>query len=699
MSALAELLVKLGVDSAQFTTDLEKAKSQVESFGEKISRAGDLLKEKLEFDIVKESAEKLGEFVLKGAEAADAMGKLAQRTGLPIEQVQKLGYAANIADVSQQSLTVGLDKLAKNAALAAKGTGEQADAFAALGVKVTDANGHLRPTQDLLGDLAEKFASAKDGPEKAAAAMAVFGKSGADLIPFLNEGRDGIAKLGAEAESFGFILSKETAEGAAQFADDVKRLRAASGGLQTLLAAELAPTLDFITRQLVDGAKQGGALRGVIDTLGSGFKVVAASAEAAGTAFQFVGKTIGAVAASTVSLLKGDFAASAQIGRDLYTDLVDTTSQGIENVVGVFTSETPKLETAGENVKEKGTVPLIGLGKSVADAGRKAADEAQRALDSITKVYRDYQTQAATFGLGDIAKLQFRIDTGDLAEQFAKAGASAAPFRAQILEAARAVEALKEAERITAEQTAEYDAQVAETRKLYEETRTPAENYITNVQHLSELLQAGAVDQDTFNRAIAQSAEKFEAAQKKAEPALDQISEYSKQAARNLQDSFSQALGNVFGGGLENAAKSFTKFLAQLAQQAAASAILKALFGSSGSSTPGLFSSGGAENVFGSIFSGLGFASGGVPPRGKLSVVGEKGPELLLGDGVSRVLPNGVGVDAGNTAVSIQINFNGSGEQDKETQQGDATEFARRIRAAVLGVIVEQKRPGGLIPA
>jgi hypothetical protein len=57
------------------------------------------------------------------------------------------------------------------------------DKLAQLGIKTRDASGKLRSTQDVLGDLAERFATMPDGPVKTAIAIDALGKSGADLIP------------------------------------------------------------------------------------------------------------------------------------------------------------------------------------------------------------------------------------------------------------------------------------------------------------------------------------------------------------------------------------------------------------------------------------------------------------------------------------------------------------------------------------
>ncbi len=82
---------------------------------------------------------------------------------------------------------------------AAKGDGP-AKVFNALGVSVTDANGRLREGNAVFADLADRFSRMEDGSTKTALAIQIFGESGADLIPLLNAGADGLARMADESD-------------------------------------------------------------------------------------------------------------------------------------------------------------------------------------------------------------------------------------------------------------------------------------------------------------------------------------------------------------------------------------------------------------------------------------------------------------------------------------------------------------------
>lgn len=88
---------------------------------------------------------------------------------------------------------------------------DAARSFAAIGVAVRNQDGTLRAT-DPESCLISPTASSRCqmGP-RTALAVRLFGKSGADLIPFLNQGREGVGALTAELEALGVQISGDTA--------------------------------------------------------------------------------------------------------------------------------------------------------------------------------------------------------------------------------------------------------------------------------------------------------------------------------------------------------------------------------------------------------------------------------------------------------------------------------------------------------
>jgi len=111
------------------------------------------------------------------------------------------------------------------------GTGQAAQAYAELGVEVTDASGNLRGTQEVFIDIAEGLTKIEDPAKRSALAMMIFGRGGVQLMPLLMEGGKGIEYLTDRAERLGLIMGAETAAAAEQFNDSMADIKYALKGL------------------------------------------------------------------------------------------------------------------------------------------------------------------------------------------------------------------------------------------------------------------------------------------------------------------------------------------------------------------------------------------------------------------------------------------------------------------------------------
>ena len=199
-------------------------------------------------------------FVKESIDAADALSKLAQRSGTTVEAFAQLAYAAKLADVSNEQLSGGLQKLAKGMAEAAKGTGTAGEAFAQLGIAYQTTNGELRKTDVVFAEVADKLSTMEDGADKTALAMQLFGKSGAELLPLLNSGASGLKTMAQEARDLGVVMDSETAKAAEAFNDNLTKLGSAVDGVGNDIARVMLPALTDITAAMVEATKDSGLL-------------------------------------------------------------------------------------------------------------------------------------------------------------------------------------------------------------------------------------------------------------------------------------------------------------------------------------------------------------------------------------------------------------------------------------------------------
>ena len=260
--------------------------------------------------------------VKSAIDTGDALDEMSQRVGVSVETLSVWKPAAEQSGVSGESFEKGLRKLSTTLLEAATGSEDAARKFAAAGVEFKNQDGTLRATDQVLLDLAERFKAMPDGAEKTALAIQLFGKSGADLIPFLNQGRDGINELAAEMQALGVQMSSETAAQAGNFNDALDKLHLATKSIGNQIIASLLPALNDMAGGMVESAKQGGTLRAILDGVVLVLKTLALGAATVGKAFVALGEAIGAGVAAAVEALKGNTDGAKAIIADLKGNLV-----------------------------------------------------------------------------------------------------------------------------------------------------------------------------------------------------------------------------------------------------------------------------------------------------------------------------------------------------------------------------------------
>jgi len=179
--------------------------------------------------------------------AADAVGSIkdtAERIGITTQSYQRLGYAAKLSGSDQAELGQGLTLLNRQIDAAARGNKAARNEFRRMGIDLRDQNGKVKDTEQVFRELADRISRMPDGAAKSATAMRFFGRSGANLVPMLNQGSAGLASLAAEAERFGIVLSTETVEAIDSFGDGMDRWRTVTQGLQFAIVGGLMPVLN-----------------------------------------------------------------------------------------------------------------------------------------------------------------------------------------------------------------------------------------------------------------------------------------------------------------------------------------------------------------------------------------------------------------------------------------------------------------------
>lgn len=184
------------------------------------------------------------------ADAGDKFAKMSQKVGLSVETLSTFDHVAKISGITLDTVAVGLRRFAQNALDMSRGIGEAKREFEDLGISVTDSSGNVRAMESLLLDVAEKFSKMEDGTVKTAMAMRLFGRSGTEMIPMLNAGREGLAALMEEARKLGLVFDKETAQAMERFNDNMTRLKGQLEGISRYMAGPFITTLSGVLEKL-----------------------------------------------------------------------------------------------------------------------------------------------------------------------------------------------------------------------------------------------------------------------------------------------------------------------------------------------------------------------------------------------------------------------------------------------------------------
>ena len=194
------------------------------------------------------------------AEYADEILETADVTGMSTESIQAYTYAAELLDVEVGTITKSLAKNTKAMSEAANGSKKYTEAYAKLGVQVTDANGELRKSEDVFWDSIDALGAIENETERDALSMQLFGKSAQDLNPLIIKGSEAVKGYTDEAKRMGAVLDENTLESLGALDDDMQRLKqgfkAAKTQLGTVLLPELKKAAEWGIKKLQQFSKE-----------------------------------------------------------------------------------------------------------------------------------------------------------------------------------------------------------------------------------------------------------------------------------------------------------------------------------------------------------------------------------------------------------------------------------------------------------
>ena len=243
---------------------------------------------------------------------------MAEKTGDTAQNIASLAVAAGTAGASMETVVSASTKLTKGLSGVDDESKAAGAAIAALGLNIKDFKA-LAPA-DQMEAVAKALGNFQDGAEKTAVAMALFGKTGADLLPFLKElGADGGRQV---------ILTAEQIKQADEYADKQARLRTEISLHAQVIATQMLPVVFELNKLISDLSKDAeiaatasGILKGALAGATVVFQTIAVVASDVGFVFKGVGTEIGAIAAQIAALGRGDLRGFNAISEALKADM------------------------------------------------------------------------------------------------------------------------------------------------------------------------------------------------------------------------------------------------------------------------------------------------------------------------------------------------------------------------------------------
>lgn len=396
-TVISDLEIRLRADIAQLRQDLDRARQAV---GGAMDRIANTVKAGMAafaaLAAVVGAASMFSGFVKGAIDAVDAASDIAQKTGLAVEELAALQMWFQKGGMEAGALESSMAKLSKE-------LGEGGKDFERLGVRVKEANGDFRSASAVLADTADVFADMPDGVEKTALAIKLFGKSGADMIPMLNEGADGLKDMQEMADKLGLTFDQKVVDQAGDFNDTLDLLGLAAQGTGRQVAAALLPALQAVVGSFLDFVKDSNMVQKAAEIIGIAFRGMYTSGVSVITMFKVLGKVASASMSFVINNLKTIFGALKQGIMGEYRAAWDTLTKGGKASATILTDTydgvAEDLSKAGKAISaawsEQGNETVAAMatltrkGVFVSEAAAKAAKEAAAEAKRQAEAYRD----------------------------------------------------------------------------------------------------------------------------------------------------------------------------------------------------------------------------------------------------------------------------------------------------------------------
>ena len=233
---------KLALDTSKFKGGLKGAMGSVKSFASGVGKVMGVA--------IVAGAAALTKMVLSAAKIGDLYDKMSKRTGTTVEFLTGAAHAAELAGTNVQTFEKGINRLQSTIQDSNDGLSTARTAFARIGISPEQVAG-FKNAQEAFFVIQEKLAAMTDPMERNATAADLFGKAGIQLLPMLNQQTSVLKEQFTEGTKL-LGLTKEGAEQAALFSDEMSKMGKVWDGLVLAIGIGLMPHLRVLVTMVKD---------------------------------------------------------------------------------------------------------------------------------------------------------------------------------------------------------------------------------------------------------------------------------------------------------------------------------------------------------------------------------------------------------------------------------------------------------------
>lgn len=494
--SLGSLIVSLTLQAAQFqqglqqaAKDLKVAEQAADKLADAVKAAGAAILAALSY-----------EGMVRLAEYADSMGRLASAAGLTAEQFSELSYAASRSNVEAEAFQSSMAKLSSSIGAAVAGSKEQQAAFKALGVEFESSRGKAAPTEEVFMNLTEAYTRLDDGAKKNMISAALFGKAYQGILPVLNSGREGIQALRDEANAVGVVISSKLAADSSTFLNTIGAIKDAGKGAALVFYEELLPSLQVVAGKLAELSRTRDGLEKWAYGLKFAFVMVAQTVTGLSGAFVLLGKTIAGLSAIKSSIASFNPKEAYERAKILLVELEDQVNDTTKTIKDLWASLDGPPKQEGPEMDWGAPPPRI-------DDTITKTKEATSAIESYLDSLRKAALQAAIAAQASSKMSEAMRQHADVV-----AAQRTAEFEASTKGATEAQVRLAGVLAASTEMAKQYTSAVDAARAVTEANYTPLEKMVAEEDKLDVMLAKGTISLETHTRAVAKLRQEYAAA-------------------------------------------------------------------------------------------------------------------------------------------------------------------------------------------